>query len=813
VRSRAEAAADLGATRELGLQRLRQLDRFLGRRPGVLRPSERAKDARGGHQGGPQTVTVAALAGRLHRECSGRRGRRRVAQVLLAAGEALQRAGQAVERARLLRQLPPALEQGQGGRAVAVAREELAQVRDRGRDAAGIVLSLEQRQGLGGRRARALAVPRDLEGFADVAPGVRLLPFEAQLLRQRERAPVVPERLRGVALARAEDAEHGERRHEPDAVAAALVEGGGLRQVRERLGVAPEVHEREADVADDVRLHPAVAGRARERQRLLRVPEHLLRQPQERVDGRDPVGHHGAAHRVDVRWQQRHRLVEHVERLHALAHAHLRHGQAGEQPALGPRGAGAACPREARLQLYVRRWRLAARQQRLGEAEQRLRLEPRIAQPVRERGADREERLRLRKPPRGPLRAALGHHGSRQVGGGRHRREQRVARGVVRRRRQGGRGGLRSAGILGGGETAPGREQRGQARETGGHAAIIRHGPDRSSIGPAAVVPRGGTMRHVAIGHLAMACGLAAGAASAAERPWMDRALAPAARAALLAAQMTLDEKIAMVHGPGFQMDAGFAGTIPGNERLGIPSLRLADGPNGVGNGSTGVTAFPAAALLAASWDPALAERYGQALGSEQAGKGHQVALAPTVNILRVPHWGRAFETLSEDPYLAGRLAVAEIDGIESQGVLATVKHYAANNQETLRMSIDARVSPRALRTIYLPAFEAAVREAAVGSVMCSYNRINGTYGCEHPWLLTDVLRKEWGYEGFVMSDWFATHSTEAAANAGSTWRCPAAPTRSAGSPSTSATRSRKRSRTERCRPRRSTRRCDASWR
>jgi beta-glucosidase len=255
--------------------------------------------------------------------------------------------------------------------------------------------------------------------------------------------------------------------------------------------------------------------------------------------------------------------------------------------------------------------------------------------------------------------------------------------------------------------------------------------------------------------------------ASAAERPWMDRALQPDARAAALLAQMTLAEKIAMVHGPGFQLNAGFAGQVPGNERLGIPSLRLADGPNGVGNGSTGVTAFPAAALLAASWDPELAERYGQALGREQAGKGHQVALAPTVNIVRVPHWGRAFETLSEDPYLTGRLAVAEIDGIESQGVLATVKHYAANNQETLRMSIDAKVSPRALRTIYLPAFEAAVREASVGSVMCSYNRINGTYGCEHPWLLTDVLRKEWGYQGFVMSDWFATHSTEAAALAG----------------------------------------------
>jgi beta-glucosidase len=263
-------------------------------------------------------------------------------------------------------------------------------------------------------------------------------------------------------------------------------------------------------------------------------------------------------------------------------------------------------------------------------------------------------------------------------------------------------------------------------------------------------------------------CGAAvSGAASAAERPWMDKALQPDARARALLAQMTLDEKIAMVHGPGFQLNAGFAGQVPGNERLGIPSLRLADGPNGVGNGAKGVTAFPAAVLLAASWDVELAERYGQALAREQAGKGNQVALAPTVNIVRVPHWGRAFETLGEDPYLSGRIAVAEIDGIESQGVLATVKHYAANNQETLRMSIDARVSPRALRTIYLPAFEAAVREAAVGSVMCSYNRVNGAYGCEHPWLLTDVLRTEWGYQGFVMSDWFATHSTEAAAKGG----------------------------------------------
>jgi beta-glucosidase len=238
-------------------------------------------------------------------------------------------------------------------------------------------------------------------------------------------------------------------------------------------------------------------------------------------------------------------------------------------------------------------------------------------------------------------------------------------------------------------------------------------------------------------------------------------------RVEALLGRMTLEEKLALVHGDGFKRDAGYAGHIPANERLGIPEIFLADGPNGVGNGSTGVTAFPAAVAAAATWDLDFVRRYGATVGAEQAGKGHRVALAPTVNILRVPEWGRAFETLGEDPFLAARVGVALIEGIQGQGVIATVKHYVANNQEIDRNFVDVQVSERALREVYFPAFRAAVTEAGVGSVMCSYNRLDGPYACEQPWTLDTVLKKEWGFDGFVMSDWFATHSTVAAANAG----------------------------------------------
>lgn len=241
----------------------------------------------------------------------------------------------------------------------------------------------------------------------------------------------------------------------------------------------------------------------------------------------------------------------------------------------------------------------------------------------------------------------------------------------------------------------------------------------------------------------------------------------PASRAAALVGQMTLDEKISLVHGTGFITGNGYTGFTPAIPRLGIPVFYLADGPNGVGNGAKGVTAFPAAINNASTWDTRLLRRYGAVLGAEHAGKGNDVALAPTMNILRVPGWGRAFETFSEDPELAGDIGASEIRGIQSQGVIADAKHFAANNQETDRVSVNAVVGERALREIYTRQFEKAVKDGGVRSVMCAYNQVNGAYACENKHLLGDILKRDFGFGGFVVSDWFANHSTVPSANAG----------------------------------------------
>jgi beta-glucosidase len=222
-------------------------------------------------------------------------------------------------------------------------------------------------------------------------------------------------------------------------------------------------------------------------------------------------------------------------------------------------------------------------------------------------------------------------------------------------------------------------------------------------------------------------------------------------------AAMTLDEKVALVAGTGFD-------TV-GVPRLHVPSLRMTDGPVGVRVGQA--TAFPAGELLAATFDPALVERVGAAIAREAKGHGKNVLLGPAVNIVRTALCGRNFEYYGEDPELAGRTAVAYIKGVQSQGVLATVKHFAANNQETERMSISAEVDARALREIYLPAFEAAVKEGGVWAVMCAYNRLNGVYACENPGLIEQILRQDWGFCGLVMSDWGATHSGTPAMRAG----------------------------------------------
>ena len=222
-------------------------------------------------------------------------------------------------------------------------------------------------------------------------------------------------------------------------------------------------------------------------------------------------------------------------------------------------------------------------------------------------------------------------------------------------------------------------------------------------------------------------------------------------------AAMTLDEKIALVAGTGFD-------TV-GVPRLHIPSLRMTDGPVGVRFGTA--TAFPASILMAATFDPALVERVGAAIARETKGHGKNVLLGPAVNIARTALNGRNFEYFGEDPELASRMAVSYIRGVQNQGVMATVKHFAANSQETDRMGVSAEVDARALHEIYLPAFEAAVRQGGVWAVMCAYNRVNGVYACEHPGLLDETLRREWGFRGLVMSDWGATHSAGPAMRAG----------------------------------------------
>lgn len=203
-------------------------------------------------------------------------------------------------------------------------------------------------------------------------------------------------------------------------------------------------------------------------------------------------------------------------------------------------------------------------------------------------------------------------------------------------------------------------------------------------------------------------------------------------------------------------------GHISGNDTLGIPSICMGDGPAGVGNSLNNVTTFPAPVVAASTWNTTVQYLFGQALAQEHMGKGRNVVLAPTINILRSPLWARAAETLSEDPWLTARMAVAGVEGIQSQGAVACPKHFAAYNQDTNRfgrgpewVTVDPQVDKRTLHELYFPAFKASVQEADAGSIMCSYNRLNGEFTCENDWLLNQTLRQEWGFEGFVVADWY----------------------------------------------------------
>jgi len=249
--------------------------------------------------------------------------------------------------------------------------------------------------------------------------------------------------------------------------------------------------------------------------------------------------------------------------------------------------------------------------------------------------------------------------------------------------------------------------------------------------------------------------------------PWLNQSLPVAQRVSMLLAKMTLADKINMVTGAGTSEPYVFyISAIPA---LCVPAIGEEDGPVGVGDGLTGVTQLPAAVSLAATFDPSLANAYGKVIGAEELGKGAMVNLGPTVNIDRDPRWGRSFEAYTEDPFLNAATTVAEIDGVQSQGEMSQVKHYAVYNQETNRNTPadDAIVSTQALHEIYLPAFWAATQEAKASSVMCSYSTINGQAACQNQYLLRTTLDQRWAFPGFVTSDYLATHSTVASAEAG----------------------------------------------
>jgi beta-glucosidase len=267
-------------------------------------------------------------------------------------------------------------------------------------------------------------------------------------------------------------------------------------------------------------------------------------------------------------------------------------------------------------------------------------------------------------------------------------------------------------------------------------------------------------------GVVLIATGTAAPGRAASCGPWMDASQSPDQRAHELLNVMTIQQKDQLLVGTGDFYYYGAADEIPGIPALCIPNQVFNDEGQGLSDGQQNVTAFPSGMNDAATWDGGLAYGFGQAIGTQAWQKGINVWLAPGIDIGRVPMNGRTFEYYGEDPYLSGQTAAAVVRGAQSEHVIATAKHYAANDQETNRMTVSADVDERTLEEISLPAFEAAVKQGGVGAVMCAYNRVNSVYACENPDLLTKYL-DQFGFSGYVMSDWGATHSTVNAANAG----------------------------------------------
>src|SRR5580704_9617581 len=270
--------------------------------------------------------------------------------------------------------------------------------------------------------------------------------------------------------------------------------------------------------------------------------------------------------------------------------------------------------------------------------------------------------------------------------------------------------------------------------------------------------------------------------------PWMNPTLAPDARADLIEQEMTMDEKLQLVEGfygsninfvwskpapPKYRpFLLGTAGYVPGIPRLGIPALIETDAGVGIANNSglrpgDTATAFPSGLSSAASWNPDAPFEVGAALGSEARARGFNVVLDGALNLARDPRGGRTFEYAGEDPLLAGTMAGEEARGIQSNHIVTTEKHYALNDQESGRFTLNAIIDEPSARESDLLAFEIAIEHGAPGAIMCAYEKVNTIYACENAFLLNDVLKRDWHYPGWVLSDWGAVHSTVDAANNG----------------------------------------------
>jgi beta-glucosidase len=261
---------------------------------------------------------------------------------------------------------------------------------------------------------------------------------------------------------------------------------------------------------------------------------------------------------------------------------------------------------------------------------------------------------------------------------------------------------------------------------------------------------------------------------------WSNTSLSPDERAAMVVKEMTLDEKITLLHGTGMKglslmsplaiSSNGGAGYVPGIPRLGIPALQISDAAYGVrSSGENGrySTALPANLASAASWDLDAAYEYGALIGRELRAQGYNMTLGGGTNLTREPRNGRTFEYLGEDPVLAGKMVGSVMKGLQAQHVIGDIKHYALNDQESGRNAVNVTIDKRAARESDLLAFEIGLQESDVAAVMCSYNRVWGDYACENKYLLTDIVKKDWNFKGFILSDWGGTHSIERSSAAG----------------------------------------------